>query len=268
MKFLKKYTSKLQFALIATIVAFAITMGGGYLIKSLSPKLQTHSTKQNFELSSNLQVNSKNKPSPIQVFSNSSVQPTSVTPANSTIAKLAPSSSRSYFGHFAYAQADPKRIMMIASYATQKYQRFEWLAPEAGKALMEMIYAARDEGVWIVPVSGFRSIEQQQKLFQEQIQRRGSAKEAATVSAPPGYSEHHTGFAVDLTDGRFPKQDITYQFENTDAYRWLTRHAKDYDFELSFYLNNPQGVSYEPWHWRYVGSSEAVTIFAKARNLR
>ena len=88
---------------------------------------------------------------------------------------------------------------------------------------------------------------------------------AAKISAPPGYSEHHTGFAIDLTDGNFPKKDLTIDFENTNAYKWLTRHAQDFGFELSFPPNNLQGLSYEPWHWRYIGSPEAASAFAQAR---
>ncbi|WP_420758980.1 M15 family metallopeptidase [Nostoc sp. CALU 546] len=157
-------------------------------------------------------------------------------------------------------------MMIVGSYASGTEQRFEFLNPEACQAFMKMIYAARDAGVWIIPVSGFRSVQQQEKLFQNQIKRHGSAKEAAKISAPPGHSEHHTGFAIDLTDGKSPKQDITFAFENTDAYRWLTRYAKEFGFEMSFPSNNGQGVSFEPWHWRYVGSQDAAAIFANARN--
>ena len=158
-------------------------------------------------------------------------------------------------------------MMTIASYATGEYQRFESLAPEAGKALMKMIYAAREEGIWIVPVSGFRTIDFQEKLFQRQIQRQGSPEAAAKLTAPPGYSEHHTGFAVDLTDGNSSyKEDITLAFANTPAFKWLTRRAGEFGFELSFPENNPQGVSYEPWHWRFIGSPHADETFANARS--
>ncbi|MUG97210.1 D-alanyl-D-alanine carboxypeptidase family protein [Scytonema sp. UIC 10036] len=155
--------------------------------------------------------------------------------------------------------------MIVSSYATGDKQRFESLNVEAGQALMRMMYAAREEGVWIVPVSGFRTVEQQQKLFQDQVKRRGSVEAAAKISAPAGFSEHHTGFAVDLADGKSPNQDVTLEFERTNAYRWLTRHAREFGFELSFKRNNSQGVSFEPWHWRYVGSPNALATFAHAR---
>jgi zinc D-Ala-D-Ala carboxypeptidase len=169
-------------------------------------------------------------------------------------------------GHFPYAEIDPSQRILIASYAQDEYQRFEYMSVEAGKSLMKLIYAARDQGVWIVPVSGFRSIEKQKELFERQIKRQGSESAAAKLSAPPGYSEHSTGYAIDLTDGNFPQQDITYKFAESKAYKWLLTHANKFGFELSFPANNSQGVSYEPWHWRYVGSSQAAQIFAQARD--
>lgn len=113
---------------------------------------------------------------------------------------------------------------------------------------------------------GFRSVVQQEKLYKAQIQRRGSEPLAAKVSAPPGYSEHHTGYAVDLADGNYPKEDISFKFAETEAFRWLKLHAREFGFELSFPKNNSQGVSYEPWHWRFVGSPQAETVFQQARS--
>lgn len=165
------------------------------------------------------------------------------------------------FGHFRYAEGNPDEMLIIASYAQGEYQRIEKLDPEAGIALMQLIYAARDDNVWITPVSGFRSIEKQNKLFQAQVQKLGSVEAAAKISAPPGYSEHHTGYTIDLADGNFPKKDVTEAFENTDAFRWLTINASKFGFEMSFPKNNRQGVSYEPWHWRFVGSEDARIIF-------
>lgn len=175
---------------------------------------------------------------------------------------------KTMYGHFPYAEADRSQLITVASYAQQEYQRFEQLDKETALQLMKMIYAARDVGVWIVAVSGFRDFANQELLFKNQIQKRGSPEEAAKLSAPPGYSEHHTGYAVDLADGSFPKQDITYEFEKSKAYQWLTVHAKEFGFEISFPANNTQGVSYEPWHWRFIGSPRAVEVFAASKNSR
>lgn len=172
-------------------------------------------------------------------------------------------SGKPSLGHLPFVEGNSSQMLTVASYGPGEYQRFERLDPQAALALMKLIYAARYEGVWIIPVSGFRSIADQEKLFEAQIQKLGSPEAAAKLSAPPGYSEHHTGYAIDLADGHFQKQDITYNFATTDAFKWLNLHAKEFGFELSFPQNNSQAVSYEPWHWRFVGSPEAQAIFRK-----
>ena len=169
-------------------------------------------------------------------------------------------------GHFPYQEAKEEDLVVVASYAQGQYQRYERLHKDAALALMQMIYAARDNGVWIVPVSGYRDIEKQDYLFKAQVRRRGSEEAAAKLSAPPGHSEHHSGYTVDLTDGHLLNQDITYRFASTDAYKWLMSNAHKFGFELSFPENNSQGVSFEPWHWRYVGSPDALETFANARS--
>jgi D-alanyl-D-alanine carboxypeptidase len=83
------------------------------------------------------------------------------------------------------------------------------------------------------------------------------------VSAPPGYSEHHTGYAIDIGDGSAPSSNLSPDFEKTAAYRWLEQNGAQFGFELSFPPNNPQGVSYEPWHWRFVGDIDSLAIFHK-----
>lgn len=170
------------------------------------------------------------------------------------------------YGHLPYAEANPDNLVTVASFGLRENQRFEKLHPDAAAALMQMTNAARDEGVWIVLSSAFRRIDQQAELFVAQTQRRGSPEEAAKSSAPPGYSEHHTGYAMDLSDGHVPSADINQRFASTDAYLWLLQHASEYGFELSFPLNNTQGVSYEPWHWRFIGTPEASATFSRANS--
>lgn len=187
------------------------------------------------------------------------------TPSILAKAPKSPLDTPPRLGHFSYAEADQNQLMTISSYAKHEYQRYEKLHSDAALALMKLIYAARDEGVWIIPVSGFRTIADQEKLFQAQIRKTGSESAAAKISAPPGYSEHHTGYAIDLADGHYPNQDITMDFQQEGAFRWLIQHASEFGFEMSFHPNNSQGVSYEPWHWRFIGSSQARAVFTKAR---
>jgi zinc D-Ala-D-Ala carboxypeptidase len=172
------------------------------------------------------------------------------------------------YGHLPYAEALPERLVNIGTYGEGEYKRTEYLDQDAAAALDQLVAAAKANGVSIVSISGFRTIAQQEKLFERQIQRQGSEAAAATLSAPPGYSEHHTGYAIDIGDGTRPKTDVKFEFEDTSAYQWMASNAKRYGFELSYPRNNVQGVSFEPWHWRFANSTQASAVFAVAHSLQ
>lgn len=138
----------------------------------------------------------------------------------------------------------------------------------AAERFRAMVAAAQQEGVVLMPLSGFRSKQDQDYLFFEvKEQRAQRASERALVSAPPGYSEHHTGYAIDIGDGSRPDTHLKETFEDTPAFRWLEKNAARFSFELSFPRHNPQGVSYEPWHWRFVGDRHSLQTFYRARQL-
>lgn len=170
------------------------------------------------------------------------------------------------FGHFPYAENDPDRLVDAGRFVRGTYERSEQLDLEAEQAFRAMTVAAKTQGISLMPISGFRTIAAQNELFQRQIARRGSETEAARASAPPGHSEHHTGYAIDIGDAQ-SDTDLKLSFQDTAAYQWLLGNASNYGFELSFPSNNKQGINFEPWHWRYVGSSRAAQIFAAARQV-
>ena len=143
------------------------------------------------------------------------------------------------------------------------------LRTAAADKFLQMQRAARTAGISLIPISAFRSVKNQEQIFFGIKQARNQeARQRAEVSAPPGYSEHHTGYAIDIGDGTVPGANLSQRFENTPAFRWLQKNAARYDFELSFTPNNPQGVSYEPWHWRFVGDRHSLETFYRARNLQ
>lgn len=161
-------------------------------------------------------------------------------------------------GHFPYTQANEADLVEVAS--------GQWLHRDAARELVAMLEAARADGVNLVVLSAYRSVEQQQDLFfGVKAERNQSARERAQVSAPPGYSEHSTGYAVDFGDAAAPGTNLSESFEDTEAFRWLQAHAQRYHFTLSFPPANPQGVSYEPWHWRFEGTAAALQLFEPAQ---
>jgi len=125
-----------------------------------------------------------------------------------------------------------------------------------------MVAAASAEGVRLIPISGFRTVAYQKVLFRRACRRYGSEKKAARWVAPPGHSEHHTGWSLDLGEESSPETDVDASFENTRAFRWLEENASRFGFELSFSKDNPQGIGYEPWHWRYVGAEAPKKLFS------
>ncbi len=137
------------------------------------------------------------------------------------------------------------------------------------KSLLEMRDDAKKDGINMVFLSVYRSISLQKDIFYSLKSRRNHiVAERAKFSAPPGYSEHGTGFAVDIGNVYKGKLDFEVEFENTDAFRWHKENAAKYHFKLSFNKNN-KNVDYEPLHWRYEGSIEALKVFeASNRNLK
>ena len=131
------------------------------------------------------------------------------------------------------------------------------LVPAAARAWGSLREAARAEGVVITIVSAFRSVERQAEIVRAKLARGQSIEEILSVSAPPGYSEHHTGRAVDVTTVGVPPLEL--EFEGSDAFAWLSRHAARFGFILSYPRKNRQGYMYEPWHWCFNQSAETVT---------
>jgi D-alanyl-D-alanine carboxypeptidase len=123
------------------------------------------------------------------------------------------------------------------------------LAPAAAAAWRSMKQAAADEGVVIKVASAFRSIDRQVEILREKLAQGVPITEILSASAPPGYSEHHTGHAIDITTDGVPPFEV--EFESTPAFRWLSANAAQFGFVLSFPHGNPYGYQYEPWHWFY-----------------
>lgn len=200
-----------------------------------------------------------------QENSSANITPTETlpTPTPSVEPTPSPEAVENVLGHLPYEEAPKSELIAITPDAQIQMRQ------AAAEAFRQMQAAARANGIILTPISGFRSTQAQNYLFfQVKQQRNQEARKRAEVSAPPGYSEHHTGYAIDIGDGRSPATHLSVSFENTAAFQWLKRNANRYSFELSFPPNNPQGVSYEPWHWRYVGDRHSLETFYKARELK
>lgn len=130
------------------------------------------------------------------------------------------------------------------------------LLPEVEQAFYEMSAAAAEDGISLFISSGYRSHFTQEQLYNEYVWRDG--KEAAdTYSSRPGYSEHQTGYTIDVNN---PSDD----FRGTPEAKWIAEHCSDYGFIVRYPEGKEQytGYEYEPWHIRYLGVETAKAVEA------
>ncbi len=135
----------------------------------------------------------------------------------------------------------------LAGIGTDIHGRPQWLAPRAARAFLRLKGAAGDDGIDLQVVSAFRSAEYQLGILERKLQRGQTIDEILRVSAAPGYSEHHSGRVVDLTTPGYAA--LEEEFEQSPAFAWLARRAREFGFALSYPRGNPHGIAYEPWHW-------------------
>jgi D-alanyl-D-alanine carboxypeptidase len=137
----------------------------------------------------------------------------------------------------------------LVSMGRDIYEREQKLAPNAAASWHKMKTAAERDGITLLIVSAFRSVAYQRQIIERKLVAGQKIEQILRVSAAPGYSEHHTGRAIDITT--YGCKPLTEEFEQTLAFTWLVRCAKDFDFTMTYPRNNKFGVIYEPWHWTF-----------------
>lgn len=135
--------------------------------------------------------------------------------------------------------------------------RMQSLKPLAAARWQQMVEGASVDGVRLLIVSGFRSFDYQAGLIRSKIDAGQAIDEILTVIAAPGFSQHHTGAAVDIASpGSRP---LTEEFDQSGAFEWLTCKAANYGFSMTYPRENPWGLIYEPWHWALEEAISAET---------
>ena len=139
----------------------------------------------------------------------------------------------------------------------------------------KMIAAAEADGIDLIPVSGYRSLSRQKNNFHRKIDYYSSlgysnaeaTRLAAKIVLMPGTSEHNAGLAMDF--GTNGNTTLDENFAKTEAFKWLSENAADYGFILRYEEDTQHitKITYEPWHWRYVGVEAAKEIKAQGVTL-
>ena len=145
----------------------------------------------------------------------------------------------------------------------------------AADAAKDLIAAAAADGYSLRVCSGYRTVEKSRILYERKVQQyldagysEADAKtEAAKWVAPPGTSEHHTGLAMDIVSADYFNyySDLEHDFDKFDEFDWLIAHCAEYGFILRYPEGKEDitGITYEPWHYRYVGKEAAEVIMSE-----
>lgn len=151
--------------------------------------------------------------------------------------------------------AHPQAVLLQVA-GRDRFGRQHWLQPVACRAWKLLHDAALADGISLELVSSFRSVRDQNRILLRKLRQGQLLETILRVNAPPGYSEHHSGCAVDLAVPGEPL--LTEAFDGTPAFAWLVRHGSRFGFWLSYPRDNRFGFIYEPWHWCFRKRPEAV----------
>ena len=141
------------------------------------------------------------------------------------------------------------------------YGRPQRLTAQALRAWSQMKSCAAESEITLHLISAYRSPDYQYELLKRKLDAGQSLEQILQVNAAPGYSEHHTGRAVDV--GTPGCAALVEEFERTPAFAWLREHAGEFGFALSYPRDNPARMAYEPWHWCF----QELSSGAFAKNL-
>jgi LAS superfamily LD-carboxypeptidase LdcB/murein DD-endopeptidase MepM/ murein hydrolase activator NlpD len=170
---------------------------------------------------------------------------------------VAEDKKKSLYGYTAYPAANESDLTSVPT----NMNRTEVLNKDAAAAFNKMKSDAASQGIDLSVISGYRSVATQTELWNAQVAKQGSEPAAAKISAPPGYSEHQTGYAFDIGQTGAGGSDLNQSFQNTPAYQWLHQNAGKYGFVQS-YNGSTSGADNEPWHWRFEGTQAAKSTFS------
>lgn len=144
-------------------------------------------------------------------------------------------------------------------YLNEDEKREIFICKEVLLAFIEMHRAAEKDGIHIAILEGYRSIEDQKNIVQKLVDTRGE-EVANKQAAPAGFSEHHTGFAIDI--GGKGHEDKRFKNNNEDVYKWIEANCYKYGFMIKNLKGKEHitGTIYEPWHIRYLGNLEIAKL--------
>ncbi|MGG0716868.1 M15 family metallopeptidase [Robertmurraya massiliosenegalensis] len=161
-----------------------------------------------------------------------------------------------------YAPEDLVRPKVPFSFGDLDIEK-SYMRKEAADHLELLFKAAKKANIEIFAVSGYRSYDRQVDVFAAKASQVGE-QAAATVVAVPGFSEHQSGLAMDISS-RSINLELIEKFEETKEGKWLADNAHKFGFILRYPKGKEEitGYQYEPWHFRYIGIEAATLMYEK-----
>ena len=156
--------------------------------------------------------------------------------------------------HYVDQNFEPENLVSMSGYGNG------YLVKDAHDAYVELYNAAKNDGMNLIVTTSYRNYGFQSTLYYNYVNRDGQ-ESADTYSARPGYSEHHTGLAVDLSTPSLT--NAFTEFIYTDEYKWMQNNCYKYGFIQRYTDENQYITGYQPeaWHYRYVGKDIAKYIY-------
>lgn len=133
------------------------------------------------------------------------------------------------------------------------------LNKECYEAFLKMYNDAYKEGYGFKIKSAYRSYKTQENTYNYWVSKEKSKEKADTYSARAGFSEHQTGYAIDIRDYDYKYED----YSKSKSFKWVSKNAHKYGFIIRFPKGKEHitGYQYEPWHYRYCGIECATYIY-------
>lgn len=229
--------------LVATLVFIFVSLFG-FFTYSNNKNIELNNLKEQNKLDSNLKEKSSISKPDEKLLEKSK---------NKNCAKPVDSPLFMVYGinHLQYDEVNEDDLVLYGTMLVHK---------ELSQAFKIMYNQAKKEGIELSILSGYRSVSSQKNIIQTRINNGENEKEIYKSNAYAGYSEHHTGYAIDIND-------INAEFADSKEGKWVASNSLKYGFRISFPINNVQKLSFEPWHLRYIGSANAQKIFCYAEGL-
>ncbi len=140
-----------------------------------------------------------------------------------------------------------EEAIKLVSVGVDIFDREQFVTATTLNCWQKMKSAAQKDDIELAIVSAFRSVDYQCQLIRDKLEKGQDIQDVVKVNAIPGFSEHHTGRAIDITT--HDCTPLSQDFDKTPAFEWLNSHAGEFHFAMSYPKDNIFNIDYEPWHW-------------------